>query len=43
MFGRGYLPREIVLTSDFLDLGSIRNITGISWEGITPPETAITV
>ena len=40
VFGRGYLP-EIVLTSDFLDLGSIRNITGISWEGITPPETLI--
>ena len=40
VYGRGFLP-EIVLTSDFIDLGAERNITEISWDGDVPPGTGI--
>lgn len=42
IYSAGY-PAQAALTSDFIDLGSAKSVTGISWDADTPPGTRITV
>ena len=42
IYSAGY-PAQAALTSDFIDLGGAKSITGISWDADTPPGTRITV
>ena len=42
VFGQGY-PAEVTLTSDFIDLGTVKNITAIAWDADMPPGTRIEV
>jgi hypothetical protein len=42
IYSAGY-PAQATLTSDFIDLGGTKSITGVSWDADTPPGTRITV
>ena len=42
IYSAGY-PAQATLTSDFIDLGGAKSISGISWDADTPPGTRITV
>ena len=42
IYSAGY-PAQAALTSDFIDLGGAKSITGVSWDADTPPGTRITV
>lgn len=42
IYGQGYVP-ELTLTSDLITLGGDRNLMTISWEGTSPPGTAVEI
>jgi len=42
IFGEGFIP-GVTLTSPLIDLGTVNNITSISWDAVTPPGTKIEI
>lgn len=42
LYGEGY-PAEVVMESDFIDLRSAKEVTGLSWEAELPPGASIQI
>ena len=42
VYGEGYVP-EVILTSDLVELGNVRNLTTIEWDGEQPPDTKMEI
>jgi len=42
LYGEGY-PAEVVMQSDFIDLGSAKEMTGLSWEADLPPGASVQI